>query len=149
MGNHVEGATHGVPHQPSRHGVRRHSIHQQETTGVPAPVVGIHRDGTVRGNFDSADVVHLKYSGGALVPGHDIESVANVRYRRGNRAGARHEKVGPTMGQGLFTDPHHVGGETVCWLQGRAIGILPRQHISAGDVDLVIEGDGHRLAGDG
>ena len=53
------------------------------------------------------------------------------------------------MGQGLFTDPHHVGGETVCWLQGRAVGILPSQHISAGDVDLVIEGDGHRLVGDG
>ena len=53
------------------------------------------------------------------------------------------------MGQGLFTDPHHVGGVPVCRLQGRAIGIFSSQHISAGDVDLVIEGDGHRLAGDG
>ena len=83
------------------------------------------------------------------MPGYDIEPVANVHYRRGNRAGGRYEQVGPTMGQGLFTYPHQVSGVTVRWLQGRAFGIFSSEHISAGDVDLVIEGDRHRLASDG
>ena len=80
-----------------------------------------------------------------LMTGDDIESVAHVgdSGRHGTRS--RDEQVRATMCQRFLTQPHHVDSEAVCGLQ--CLTRTSRDDIAAGDVDLVIEGEGDGLAG--
>ncbi len=124
-------------------GVAGDAVDEQEATGVAAQVVLVQRHGRVGRQFDAADVVHVEQAGGIVVAGDDVEAVSHRRDSRGHHLRTDVQQVGTAVRQRLLAGPHQVGGEPV----GRLglTGARSAEEVAAGDVDLAIEGDGHRL----
>jgi hypothetical protein len=120
------------------------AIDQQEAAGVAHQRIGIHGDRLVGRDLDAADVVHLKDAGRLLMAAHDIESMSHVGHGGRDRARPGDEQVRTAVGQRLLAEPNHVGREPV---GGRGqVRVGRGDHVTARDVDLVVQGDGDRLA---
>ena len=143
----VERTAHGVAGQAGGDGVAGDAVDEQEPTGVAAHVVLVQRQRGVGGQLHTTDVVHLEQPGGIVVAGDDIQLVAHRSDCRGNDLGTHVQQVRPAVGQRLLAGPHQVGGEPVGRLGLPLSG--GTQEVTAGDVHLAVQGDGHRLAHSG
>jgi len=103
------------------------------------------------GEDDAADFVEAEAAGGAFFEGVDVDSVFQFGHGAGDDTGGLFEPVAFAGDEGLFVHPDDhgvdVGGDL-----GDGVGAFRfcvDEHVAAGDVDFVFEGDGDAHGGEG
>ena len=121
------------------------AIDQDAAAEFAAARIGLEGDGLVQAQVAYPDLVQRQALGGQVLLRVHVHAVLDLGDRGHDRARAELEPVGTPRQQRLLAQPQQVAGELVGhlrWRGGRS------QHVAAADVDLVGEGERHRLAGD-
>src|SRR5690606_35142931 len=141
---HVVGAAQGEVQGAGGDGVVVLAVDQDESAKGAVLGVGRERDRLLQAEVAVADLVELQALGGQVLLGVHVDPVLDLADAGGNGAGADLQPVGSTGQQRGVAHPQHVGGELVGH-RGRVAG--GGDQVAAADVDLVGQGQGHRLAG--
>ena len=108
-------------------------------------ILGIRVEGHGRGGVDVAegDLVQRQRGRREMLERVDVDLVLQPRDARGNVTGPEAHQIRALGQHRLVRHPDDMGGELVDDL-GAALGV--RQHVAARDVDVVREGERHRLS---
>src|SRR5271170_7290724 len=127
------------------------AVDDDEGAGGSVGFVGVEDEGLGEGEDDAADFVEAQAAGGAFFEGVDVDSVFQFGHGAGDDTGGLFEPVAFAGDEGLFVHPDDhgvdVGGDL-----GDGVGAFRfcvDEHVAAGDVDFVFEGDGDAHGGEG
>jgi hypothetical protein len=126
-------------------GVVADAIDENEPAGIAIVLVHVESDRVVEREIAHADFVQGQRLGGDVLERIDVDLVLEIADLRIDGTRADLEEVRPTRQHRLVRHPDDRRLELVRDLGRRRRG---RDHIAAGDVDLVDQGQGDRLAGD-
>ena len=141
---HVGGAAQAVGHHTGGDGLVALAVDQDEGAGGMILGVDVEGQRRVGGDRGAADLVEAQCRRRVLRERVDVEPVGQPAYVGRYRACAELQQIGSAEAQRLVAHPDEVGGEAVIDRRPRA-GM--RQHVAAGDVDLVGERQRHGIAG--
>jgi len=121
-------------------------IDQDEGAEVAALGIRAKGDRVAEMKVAESDLVEIQGAAGSLLARVDVDLVLDRGDRGCHLLGAELQEVAAAGQHRLVAHPKEMGGELVGHL-GPGLGI--DQHVASGDVDLLIEDDGHRIAGGG
>ena len=139
----VGGAAQAVGDHPRRRRFVGGAVDQDEGPGLAVLRVRVVGDRRGGGEIGEADLVERQRLGGELVEIVDVDAMLELGHRGRDGARADLHQVGAAGQQRLVAHPDQMGGELVGDLRPRG---GRRQHVAAGDVDLVGERQRHRVA---
>ena len=122
-----------------------HAVDDDESAGVAVAHIRIEGDALVERDVAHADLVEIELLGRQVLHRVDVDLVLRLGDRDPDGARAQLEQVGTPRQHRLVGHPHQGALELVGHL-GRVLG--GGNHVAAGDVHLVLEGQHHRLPGD-
>ncbi len=122
------------------------AIDDDEGAGGAVLLIAIERDGRVQADLDPGDLVQLQLAARGPLQSIHVHLVDDARNRTRHIAGSALDIVLLARKHRLLGHPHQHGIEAVG--DQRAI-VGMHQHVAAGNVDLVFQGQGDGLAGTG
>ena len=143
---HVVGPAQGEVQGAGGDGVVALPVDQDEAAQRVVLRVGHEGHRLLQAEIAVTDLVELQALGGQVLLGVHVDPVLDLADAGGHGARADLQPVGPARQQGRVAHPQHMRGELVGhrrWIAGRG------DHVATADVDLVGQGQGHRLAGEG
>ena len=142
----VFAAAQGKVQHPGPDSIEREAVDEQETPEIAIFDIGVERDAPAELEVADADLVERELVGGDPLQGVDPQLVLERRHRRGRGLSADlHQVVAPGEHRRV-RHPHNRGLELVTATRAAVGG---GDEISAAGVDLVLEGEDHRLPADG
>ena len=142
----VRPAAQNLAHHSGGHGRVRYGVDQDEASGAAMGGVGIQKQRTGGLDFDHADAVELERGGRLGIEGLHVHAVADVFDPGLDRLRSVFQEVALAWIERLGIHPNQ-GGEKVRRHRRRLVG--GGEHLSAADVELILERDRNRHGRDG
>ncbi len=135
-----------TPDHPGGHGTVGDRVDEDEAAGAPVGVEVVEEDRSGGLDRHTADLVQFEVVGRFPVERVHVDPIADVADPRIQFLGRVLENVLGAPVHGVMVHPAQVGFELV-----GHVGQVARadDHVAATDVDFVLEGQHHRLAGEG